>query len=307
MSEQTAPVSPASTPGAPSPEFPAAGSPGAGRKRLAFFVVAAVLLFAGVGLNTAIARLGINLRKAPVDLRQPLVAIKSELGPWVQVSLDRALNADTEHELGTKLYVFRNYFDTRLLKPDEREKLLAMSIAEREAYFNQNAAAMLGGRVYFAITYYTGGPDTVPHVPDRCYVADGFQPSTYDVVNWPILPRQKPADRETKVRLINFIDQIDSRRAKPVQVAYFFQVNGAYEHDPIFGVRKRRANLLESRGYHAKIEVRTDVDSAQEAEPIMCDFLQHAMPEVERVLPDGASFGEATSAPTTAPSTQPAE
>ena len=27
------------------------------------------------------------------------------------------------------------------------------------------------------LTYYTGMVDTVSHIPDRCYIADGFEPS----------------------------------------------------------------------------------------------------------------------------------
>lgn len=260
------------------------------RSTIAFFVVAAMLILAAAGLNTAIATLQLNLRKLPVDTRLPLSAVKSEAGPWAQVTIDRALSADMEHELGTKQYIFRDYFDTRRLKPDERDKLLAMSIEDRQTFYDANRKEMIGGRVYFSITYYTGGPDTVPHVADRCYVADGFKPSTWEVLNWPILPREKDDEKNTEVRLINFIDQIDSRQSKPVQVAYFFQVNGTYADDPIFEVRKIRANLVEKRGYHAKIEIRTDVADAREAEPMIRDFLQHVMPDVERVLPDRTTF-----------------
>ena len=35
-----------------------------------------------------------------------------------------------------------------------------------------------------AVTYYTGMVDTVAHIPDRCYVADGFVPDKYDTPNW---------------------------------------------------------------------------------------------------------------------------
>jgi hypothetical protein len=46
--------------------------------------------------------------------------------------------------------------------------------------------------VRFAVTYYTGSVDTVPHVPDRCFAADGYRETSYNVVRWPILPGKQP-------------------------------------------------------------------------------------------------------------------
>jgi hypothetical protein len=63
-------------------------------------------------------------------------------------------------------------------------------------------------------------------------------------------------------------------------------VNGKYKHDPIFGVRKELQNLFERHAYFAKVEMVTGMDSVADAAPVMTDFLQHAMPEIERVLPD---------------------
>jgi hypothetical protein len=63
-------------------------------------------------------------------------------------------------------------------------------------------------------------------------------------------------------------------------------VNGTYEHDPIFGVRKKLQNLFERHAYFAKVEMVTDMGSTDAAAPVMMDFLTHAMPEIERVLPD---------------------
>ena len=36
--------------------------------------------------------------------------------------------------------------------------------------------------VNLGLTYYTGLVDTVAHIPDRCYIADGYEARTkYDV------------------------------------------------------------------------------------------------------------------------------
>ena len=183
------------------------------RSTIAFAVVASLLILAAVALNVIVKQRKVIFQKQPVDTRLPLSVIKSDLGPWAQVSIDRAQSADMEHELGTKQYVFRSYLDTRTLKPDERAALLKLPIEERERWADQRfrASAAPGGptppqTIRFAVTYYTGGIDTAPHVPDRCFVADGYAPSSYDVVAWPILPRE-PAGGEspsTSVRPVSY-------------------------------------------------------------------------------------------------------
>ena len=266
----------------PSPVLPAAGP---SRKTTAFVVVCVVLVLAAVTLNVLVPKLKITFRKLPVEPAEPLKSIKADLGPWAQISVDRAMSPDFEHELGATYYLFRDYIDTRKLKPDDRRRLLAASMEDREKMRLTLKDLDAGAVVKFALTYYTGAVDTVPHVPDRCYAADGFAPKEYEVVNWPILPRTNMARRNTGVRLINFENQLTSRDIRPRQVSYFFQVNGFYEQDPIFGVRKRLQNLLDRDAYFGKIELVTDLPDNAAASKTMVDFLQNAMPEVERVLP----------------------
>jgi len=264
---------------------PISSSPPRPRGRAAFAVVTAILLVAALGLNATVAKMKLTFRKLPVDPAQPLKTIKSELGPWVQISVDRAMSPDFEHELGANEYVFRDYLDTRRLSAAERDAFMKATPEAREKLRENLKAVDPHALVKFAVTYYTGSVDTVPHIPDRCYAADGFKPSTYDKVTWPILPRQNAQDRNTELRLINFVDQIDSRNSRPRQVSYFFQVDGQYEQDPL-NVRTRLQNLFDRRGYFAKIELVTDLTEPAEAANVMSDFLTAAMPEVERVLPD---------------------
>jgi hypothetical protein len=263
---------------------------------VAFAVVAALLIASASGLNWAVAALQLKFRKLPVPTREPLIMISPKLGPWLQVNVDKQLNPDFEHELGTKDYVFRNYVDTRKLTPAERDKLIAAPLDERAGMVSALVTRDPSAHVRFAVTYYTGSVDTVPHVPDRCFAADGYRPTSFSVVSWPILP----GNEATNLRLINFEDPIDSRASRPCQVSYFFQVNGAYEQDPIFGVRDRLQNLFEQHAYFAKIELVTNLPKVEGAEAIMSDFLQHAMPDVIRVLPDfEAVKRDAASASTT--------
>lgn len=255
------------------------------RPQMAFYLVAVVLVIAAVALNYGVDKLKISFRKLPVEPAEPLKMISNDLGPWAQISVDKALNSDFEHELGASEYVFRDYIDTRLLPEKTRKALLAASMEDREKMRTKFGPIDPKAMCRFALTYYTGSVDTVPHVPDRCYAADGFKPTNYQVVTWPVLPRKSEEAKNVGVRLIQFEDQIDSRQSHPRQVSYFFQVNGYYENDPIFGVRKRLQNLFDRDAYFAKIELVTDVKDTDAAALVMTDFLQHAMPDIERVLP----------------------
>src|SRR5437868_2098639 len=73
--------------------------------------------------------------------------------------------------------------------------------------------------------------DTVPHVPDRCYVADGFQPASYVVQDWELGTYDSGSSRKVPVRFIDFDDQT-SRGAQSRCVSYFFHANGQYLDDP---------------------------------------------------------------------------
>ena len=73
------------------------------------------------------------------------------------------------------------------------------------------------------MTYYTGMVDTVAHVPDRCYIADGYARRTTETRTW------KMGDDAVGVRFINFEDATGFSSRVSKNVAYFFQVNGEME------------------------------------------------------------------------------
>src|SRR6185503_9545177 len=153
--------------------------------------------------------------------------------------------------------------------------------------------------IKLAVTYYTGKVDTVPHVPDRCYVADGFQPKVYQTKTWGLGEYSRGMPRKVDVRFIDFEDQTP-RGAQNRCVTYFFHANGKYEQDPK-QVRLRLQDLFETHAYFAKIEVMTllpprpnasaDKDPLKEqdrelAGKSMQAFLTAALPEIEKILPD---------------------
>ena len=252
----------------------------------AFVVVFAIMFVAALSLNTVVRAMNMHFQKEPVSLRRELDELPSRLGPWLKVT-DTRLGAEIEHTLGTTNYISRAYLDTRRLSAAEVARIEAMKPDERDRRTNEIAMRDDPAAVIFVhCAYYTGMVDTVAHVPERCMVGGGFNPENPSVVTLPAfkdVPGRSPgvAVKYTEYR----------NRARPGEpkrdVAYFFQVNGCYEHDSISGVRLRLQNIFQKYGYYAKVELANyRGDDAKAAQATMADFLTHAMPEIERCLPD---------------------
>src|SRR6185312_7996521 len=140
---------------------------------------------------------------------------------------------------------------------------------------------------------------TVAHIPDRCFLADGFEVTKYDTRRGRTLGSY--ADGKPRVldyRLINFEDESGRGRTSR-NVAYLFHVDGHYESDPL-GVRRSLQNLFEPYGYYAKVELmgmgaipkagETSEQARQRSIAAMEDMLSSLLPEVERCLPDWAAI-----------------
>src|SRR6202035_1715522 len=163
-------------------------------------------------------------------------------------------------------------------KPDQRKKLLGMLRRE-----NPDAVVNL------AVTYYTGKADTVAHIPERCYVADGYEASEWEYARWDVNSgKSKLPDGQVEVKFINFEDQTGISQTTK-SVAYFFHCNGAYQSDPL-RVRASLQNLLERYGYYAKVELMTTESDRERSAAVMKDFLRSALPEIEKTLPDWNSL-----------------
>jgi hypothetical protein len=266
----------------------------------AFVVVAVILFVAAVSLNGATEYMKLHFKKQPVPIARPLTDVPDRLGPWVQISRDQPLNHEFEEVLGTDKYAFRVYVDSSRVGQAAVERLrqeMDVHAEKAEEYRRQNRPPPPDPLATFrntypeavmdaAFTYYTGLVDTVAHVPDRCYIADGFEPTTYKVDRWPAL-EGRPGDES--VRFIVFEDQTPGRGAVNRNIAYFFHCNGRYVNDPV-GVRKELANLLQKHGYYMKIEVQTMKLPEAESVRVMNGYLSHALPEVEKSLPDWTKY-----------------
>ena len=253
-----------------------------------FLLVAGILAFSALGLNVAVGYLKLKFLKDPVYLKQDLSTLPTQLGDWVQVSKDEPLDKELQAMLGTDKYVFRDYVNTKLVSPADLAKFDGLGSRESKELASQIQALKPNAVISLALTYYTGGVDTVAHIPERCYVADGYQPvETPETLSWDMGPGRlgkTPSDPKIDVRFLNFEDQTGARRITK-RVAYFFFANGQYESDPL-SVRQTLENLQYKHAFYSKVELMSIIPDHDECAKVMSDFLATAMPEIEKCYPD---------------------
>jgi hypothetical protein len=284
-----------------------------------FLLAVVVLAIAAAGLNTAARALDMYFKKVPVPLRHRLddeqAGLPKELGHWVMVEQTSSLNEDVQHTLGTKEFVFRTYVNSRVATRetadglarlfreiealDESDKGQAKTKAEKQMEFSRDLRRLQlehpEAVMTLNVTFYTGMVDTVAHIPERCLVADGYEPKDPRTV--PVTAGEYPdgSPRQVEIQFSTFEDQTGHGRVSR-NVGYFFHCNGSYTPSSI-GVRGKLQNLFERYGYYAKIEMLTDDpgvgrqrsardDVTQKSVDAMADLLAVALPEVERCLPD---------------------
>ena len=276
-------------------------------RQRAFLGAVALLGVAAVGLNAATQAMKVHFRKQSLELSVPRLddakqGIPEKVGKWVQVSIDEPLNHTTQEVLGTGEFVFRDYVDSTAISPEDLEWFKDKSGQERARKVAMIQEQQPDAVVRLAITYYTGGVDTVPHVPEKCYVADGFNAAGgTETLDQTLGEYADGSPRKLSYRFIQFEDTTGLSRVDR-NVAYTFHVNGRYESSNL-GVRKELANLFQRYGYFAKVELMATGPAAAEGLPpaereahrqqnratsvaAFNDILTAILPELERCLPD---------------------
>jgi hypothetical protein len=259
------------------------------------FIAAVVVMgIAAVGLNAATQMLQLHFKKVPVplayELDDPRHGLATKIGPWQMMSLDTPITEDLRNALGTGEYVFRDYVDTRKVTAEEIERFKDKSAMERLFLLRQLQQLKPDAVLNIAVTYYTGMADTIPHVPEVCYVADGYRPVDPSNLQWAV-PSPLLGDAKLPVRFVDFKDQ-SGKRQLTRNVAYFFQTQGAYESDPM-RARFRMQNLAQRQTYFAKVELMSLLPERERSIEVMKDFLAVALPEIERCLPDFRNLSQA--------------
>jgi len=273
-----------------------------------FVVAFAVLGVAALGLNVCTDYLRLHYRKEAVPLRVAALdgpeGIPATLGTWVQVSRDKAFDPDLEHILGTKLYLDRTYVNSAVLGATEVAAVKDIDNPEHARTLAAIESDHPEAIVHIGVFYYTGLVDTVAHIPERCYIADGFDVTSYGVQTGQKVGKYPDgSDRVIDFRNIEFEDTAGRNRVAK-NVAYLFHVNGHYESDPL-GVRRRLQNLFERYGYYAKVELMTvgerragesRTQAQQRSLAAFEDLLSGLLPETERCLPDWQALHAARAA-----------
>lgn len=263
------------------------------RAKYAFILVCFALVAGGIGFRTATDRLNVYLQKKPVELRAHFDNISTRLGEWRMVGETRKLSQDMVEELGSDLYLDREYL--------------------------QEIAGEAPRTISLHIVYYTGMIDAVPHIPDRCFVAGGYKirqlPENYPLplsrVRWRTDPehvnqvtgrpyelasyRNPITGRSTLVRMPVgdfvlrttefFHPELPNTR---VFSGYFFVANGRTATTPE-DVKLLAFRKSEEYAYYCKIQFTCGGGrdfTAEQFTALAMDLLKPLLPELMRCLPD---------------------
>ena len=178
----------------------------------------------------------IQFRKKAAPLRRPLTDLnKKALYPYEFVSA-QSIAPEVIDSLGTD-----QYLDWILIDK---------SIAD-------NQSPVKRARLF--ITYYTGQPDQVPHVPDVCYQGGGFtqQAASDETLDL------SPAYPAVPVRVLEFEKNTRMGVSHPT-IMYTFAVNGTFAAERM-AVRQIINRPWEQYSYFSKIEIQFDSMSGQPA------------------------------------------
>lgn len=272
------------------------------RKALCIGLMGLMLASAG-GISAYINLKDVHLQKIaiyPVNNRQ-VSSLPTETAGWRQLGSDEIMGAEIVETLGTQNYVSRHYLRTRDADP------------KNPIILDLHAA------------YYTGMIDTVPHVPERCFVGGGLQqsessrviPLPMDASTWRI--DQSVPEKVSEaigdiytVRLSNDPSQTDapgSRVRLPrgigpdspfemrasefinpgkgnIYAGYFFVANGGTKANAN-DVRLLAFNLEDDYAYYLKVQVSASgIDSFEEFSRYSGELVGELIGEIMRCVPD---------------------
>ncbi len=274
-----------------------------GRKRaVALAMGAGFLVTAMAGQEATVRANKVVMFKQDVPLRKQLDLLEHPSGHWRFISQDPPLGKDILEELGTTMYLNRTYEDT---------------------------AWAGGGRGRIAdvhVAYYTGTPDTVPHVPQQCFKAsglvhvaggatalklqgEGYQEDPAAPGGYVHAVKDTGFGKEVRIPGLDipatYFTFADPRRNnEQVNVVYFFVANGKYFKGPN-EVRLKGFDLRDKYSYYCKVQVTVGVQDKDKAGERIASLLSELMPEIMSCLPDWVDVTEGrwpAEAPASAPS-----
>ncbi len=267
------------------------------------FIVALVLMVAGaLGFGAVISRYRLHLTKLEIQppADRQLSRLPSETKDWTQISADQVESAEVLEVLGTRNYISRAY--ERKREPGDKERPVVLEL---------HAA------------YYTGMIDTVPHVPERCFVGGGLQQATSSrVIGLPLDTSSWMADTSVPENLRGEAGTLYTARTQygysdapgtrirlprgvtpaqtiPMRVSSFGQSGKASLHAGYFfvanggvvananDVRTLAFDLTSDYAYYLKVQITSgSVDSPEHLASEAASLLDGLLPELMRCVPD---------------------
>jgi exosortase len=258
----------------------------------ALAVALATLVLCGAGFRVAVQQLNVHLSKLPVELRHHLSSIPRRLGPWHATGDDLALDEASVESLGTSMYLSRVYE----LESDGGRTRLSLHIA-----------------------YYTGMVDAVPHIPDRCMVAAGWnQLEAADNVvldlRWPAATIDPGPPNRASGEPYQLITTPDPLTGAPETIrlplgqlalrtsafgrddapsvrqyaGFFFIANHHAMANPL-AVRSLAFSATQRHAYYAKVELQMTCGAREGPQRFLApasDLVQRVLPHLMRCLPD---------------------
>ena len=282
-----APAQPASPATTPRLGWSALGTP-------AFVVSMALLAVASVGLRAAVAAKGVYLSKRPIYADGGLAfhSMPTRYASWERVGTDTVLSAEMLETLGTQNYLSRWYVPT----VGDKTRGVELHLA-----------------------YYTNMIDSVPHVPERCFVGAGWTidgpskivPVALDMDRF-FVDRDADAERHggviykghdtfgREVRLprgvrdlrLNVTPFKHSGSEKRVYSGYFFVANGGIV-PRAEDVRLLAFNLAERYAFYAKVQFTSvTAESEEDLGRLAGMMLNEMFPDIMRRVPDWVDVTE---------------
>jgi hypothetical protein len=276
----------------------------------AFIVAVALLAVSAVAFSGAINAYQVHLRKLPIEPPEGrrVAALPTETQSWERAGQDRVMPKDVVATLGTENYVSRIY----RLRDDAADQLLGEDRPDEPVAIELHVA------------YYTGMIDTVPHVPERCFVGGGLQkggtserlPIPMDTSGWMPDPTVEPEFAGPAGEI--YTARTDNRRSdrpgmrvrlprgvtpdRPIRMmmssfagqegetrlvaGYFFIANGGTVASAN-DVRTLAFDLQSDYAYYLKVQVTSaQVKSKEELALLAGSLVGELMPEIMRCVPD---------------------
>lgn len=276
---------------------------------LAPMLVGGVMIAASVGISAYIRFSDLHMTKSPIypENNRQVSTIPAETEHWIRLGSDKISSSEVVETLGTENYVSRNY----LLKESEGTK---------------NPVVL-----EFHAAYYTGMIDTVPHVPERCFVGGGMQQSVsprnmvldMDTASWradssvpaelsgiagelytvrlsnnrewtdaPGVRVRLPRDVTPETRITMRCSEFLVGDGQKIYAGYFFIANGGTKANAN-EVRTLAFNLTDDYAYYLKIQVNcVTADSIDEFAEYAGSILSDTLGEIMRCAPDWVEVQE---------------